>query len=57
MEQISLEKRRFQDDLIAAFQYLKGKCKTEKDRLFSRICGDRQGEMVSNLERVDLGWV
>ena len=36
----SLKKRRLQGALIAAFQYLKGKCKTEKDRLFSRICGD-----------------
>ena len=24
-----------------AFQYLKGGCKKEGDRLFSRVCGDR----------------
>ena len=27
--------------LIAAFQYLKGSYKKERDRLFSRVCGDR----------------
>ena len=27
-----------------AFQYLKGGYKKERDRLFSRICGDRTGE-------------
>ena len=37
----SLEKRRLQGDLIAAFQYLKGSDKKEGDRLFSRVCGDR----------------
>ena len=37
----SLEKRRLQDDLIVAFQYLKQHYRKEGDRLFSRICGDR----------------
>jgi len=37
----SLEKRRLQSDLIAAFQYLKVSCWKEGDRLSSRICGDR----------------
>ena len=37
----SLEKKRFWAYLIAAFQYLKGSCKKEEDRLFSRICSDR----------------
>ena len=41
LELFSLEKRRLQCDLIAAFQYLKGSYRKEGDRLFSRVCGDR----------------
>jgi len=37
----SLEKGRLWGDLITAFQYLKGACKKEGDRLFSRACCDR----------------
>jgi len=37
----SLEYRRLWRDLRMAFQYLKGGCKREGDRLFSRVCGDR----------------
>ncbi|GAB0188609.1 hypothetical protein GRJ2_001326200 [Grus japonensis] len=37
----SLEKRRLQGDLIAAFQYPKGAYKEDGDRLFSRACSDR----------------
>ncbi|KAK4815367.1 hypothetical protein QYF61_001355 [Mycteria americana] len=37
----SLEKRRLQGDLIAAFQYLKGAYKNDEDRLFSKACCDR----------------
>jgi len=37
----SLEKRRFQGDLIAAFRYLKGNYRKEGERLLSRIYGDR----------------
>ncbi|KAK4829992.1 hypothetical protein QYF61_008162 [Mycteria americana] len=37
----SLEKRRLQEDLIVAFQYIKGAYKKNGDRLFSRACNDR----------------
>ncbi|KFV89111.1 hypothetical protein N327_11643, partial [Fulmarus glacialis] len=37
----SPEKRRFQGDLIAAFQYLKGAYKKDGSKLFSRACCDR----------------
>jgi len=37
----SLEKRRLQGYPIAAFQFLKGGCKKEGDRIFSRVCCDR----------------
>ena len=38
----SLEKRRLQGDLIAAFQYLKGAYKQEGERLFVRVDSDRR---------------
>ena len=44
----NMEKRRLQGDLIVAFQYLKGSCKEEGDRLFSRFWFHRTWEMVSN---------
>jgi len=37
----SLEKRRLQGDLIAAFQYLKGAYRKDGERLFTRVCSDR----------------
>ncbi|KAK4810519.1 LOW QUALITY PROTEIN: hypothetical protein QYF61_004482, partial [Mycteria americana] len=37
----SLEKRRLQGDLLAAFQYLKGAYKKDGERLLTRPCGDR----------------
>ncbi|TRZ08585.1 hypothetical protein HGM15179_018521 [Zosterops borbonicus] len=37
----SLEKRRLQGDLMAAFQYLKGGYKKDGEKLFPRVCGDR----------------
>ncbi|KFQ82220.1 hypothetical protein N335_01319, partial [Phaethon lepturus] len=46
----SLEKRRLQGDLIAAFQYFKGACKKDGDRLFSRACGSRTGGNVFKLK-------
>jgi len=38
---LSLEKRRLQGDLTAAFQYLKGDYKKDRDKLFSRAYSDR----------------
>ena len=37
----SLDKRRLQGDLIAAFQYLKGAYKQEGKQLFTRVDSDR----------------
>ena len=37
----SLEKRRLQGDLIAAFQYPKGAYKKAGEGLFTRACSDR----------------
>jgi len=37
----SLEKRRLQEDLIAAFLYLKRASKKDGDKLFSRACCDK----------------
>jgi len=37
----SLEKRKFQGDLRAAFQYLKGSYKKEENRFFSKVSGVR----------------
>jgi len=44
----NLEKRRLQGDLIAAFHYLKGACKQEGERLFTRMDSDRTREKVLN---------
>ena len=44
----SLEKRRFQGDLIVAFRYLKGVYKHEGEQLFTRVDSDRTRRMVLN---------
>ena len=41
LELFSLEKRRLQGDLIAAFQYLKGAYRKAGEGLFIRACSDR----------------
>ena len=50
LEVFRLEKRRPRGDLRAAFQYLKGSHRKERDRLFSRVCCDRTRENVSKLK-------
>ena len=37
----SLEKRRLWGDLLAAFQYLKGAYKKDREGFFTRACSDR----------------
>jgi len=37
----SLEKRRLRADLLAAFQYLKGAYRKDREGLFTRVCSDR----------------
>jgi len=48
--QFSLEKRRLQGDLIAAFQYLKGAYKKDGDKRFSRACSNRRRGIGFKLE-------
>jgi len=44
----SLEKRRLRDDLIAAFQYLKGAYRKDGEGLFTRVTVIGQGGMAVN---------
>ena len=47
----SLEKRRLQGDLIAAFQYLKGGYRKDGEGLFIRECSHRTTGKSSKWER------
>jgi len=53
----SLEKRRFQADLIASFWYLKEAYKKDGVKLFSRACCDSTRGNGFNLNRVDFDWL
>jgi len=44
----SMERRRVQRDLIVAFQYLKGACKKDGDKLLAGPVVTGQGVMVLN---------
>lgn len=52
----SLEKRRIQGDLIAAFKYQKGAYKKDGDRLFRRASSNRRRRNGFKL-RAGLDWV
>ena len=53
----SLEKRWLRGDLIAAFQYLYQAIRSKGTDFLARSVVTGQGEMVSNLERVNLDWM
>jgi len=45
------------EDEEGSFWYLRGGCKKEGDRFFSRVGVIGQGEMVSKYIREDLDWI
>ena len=50
LEMFIMEKGRLQADLSVALQYLKGGCKKERERLFSRVCSARTRGNVFKLK-------
>jgi len=48
----SLEKRRLQENLRAAFQYLKEGYKKEEDKLFSRVCCEKAKGNVFKMREI-----
>ena len=53
----SLEKRRLQGDLIAAFQNLKGDYKQEGNQLFTQVDSDRTRRNGFKLKEGRLSWI
>ena len=49
-------KKRLWGDLIAAFQYLKGAYKKDRERLFTRVCSDRTRGNVFKLKEGRFTW-
>ena len=47
----SLEKRRVQGHLVAAFQYIKGAYRKDRERLFTRTCSGRIRRNSFKMER------
>ena len=54
---LGLEKRRLWGDLIAAFQYLKGVYKHERNQLLTQVDSDKTRENGFKLKKGDLGWI